>query len=162
MNFSELNESLFGVPARRPPDASASAEPVPAPAPVQSTTLVDDQLIRLAGESIPLTAVSGVAVTARRNFKDASVFFLGFFSFLFVAAALPHIATDFGTSLFMILLGIGFGWLARWGHQMSYTLRINLNNGRMIGIACASSQSAFAGRSELETALAERPQRVIR
>jgi hypothetical protein len=134
--------------------ASAAASARPAAA---APTLVDGQLIRLAGESFPLTAVSGVAVVYHDH--RTAAFWLALFGVIWLIAWL---SSEGGSA--SVGIGISFAcfWGAAYGWQRHYSLRINLNNGRLIEIPCASSQSAFAGRSEMETALARRVQPVVR
>jgi hypothetical protein len=122
--------------------------------PVASPMLVDDQLMRLGAETFPLTAISGVAVVwHRKTFWAAQATFWG--GLLLWAGLEQSSGAAIGLGAVLLLAACGL-WPPR------YCLRVNINSGRMIEVRCANKQIAFAGLHQVETALAQRVQPVVR
>lgn len=118
--------------------------------------LVDGQLARLGGESIPLTAISSVFVNSRCH--PIAGMILGSFAVSTLYTCWTMAPSSIGwwiAGVFLLTSTIGC-FLPR------YSLAINLNSGRTLTIACRNQHQATQGRRELENALIERPQRVTR
>ena len=116
--------------------------------------LVDGQLARLGAESIPLAAISSVFV-ASRNHPIAGAIFGS------LAFAMLHTYWTLAASIGWLLAGLFLLTTAIGCFFPRYSLAVNLNSGRILTLACRNRRQAAQGRRELETALIERPQRVI-